>query len=123
MLEEVEELDLVAILEPVELAGVTVKRATLNNMDDIIRKGVRIGADVFVSRSNDVIPEIMGVVPESLEGSEEIKAPVLCPACGSHLVLDGAHYFCENTLSCKPQIGKKHSSLCIKRSNEYCRIF
>ena len=51
-----------AILEPVELAGVTVKRATLNNMDDIARKGVRIGGEVFVRRSNDVIPEIMGVV-------------------------------------------------------------
>ena len=95
-----------ALLEPIELAGVTVKRATLNNMDDIKRKGVRIGAEVFVRRSNDVIPEIMGVVPESLEGSEEIKAPEVCPACGSHLVLDGAHYFCENTLSCKPQLVK-----------------
>lgn len=95
-----------AILEPVELAGVTVKRATLNNMDDIARKGIRIGAKVFVRRSNDVIPEIMGIVPEALEGSEEIKVPAVCPACGSHLVLNGAHYFCENTLSCKPQLVK-----------------
>jgi DNA ligase (NAD+) len=95
-----------AILERVELAGVTVKRATLNNMDDILRKGVRIGAEVFVRRSNDVIPEIMGIVPESLEGSIEIKVPEVCPACGSHLVLNGAHYFCENTLSCKPQLVK-----------------
>lgn len=95
-----------AILEPVELAGVTVKRATLNNMDDIQRKGVRIGAEVFVRRSNDVIPEIMGIVPESLEGSKEIKVPEVCPACGSHLILNGAHYFCENTLSCKPQLVK-----------------
>lgn len=95
-----------AILEPVELAGVTVKRATLNNMDDIKRKGVMIGADVFVRRSNDVIPEIMGVVEDSLENAIEIKVPKTCPACGSHLVLDGAHYFCENTLSCKPQMVK-----------------
>lgn len=95
-----------AILEPVELAGVTVKRATLNNMDDIKRKGVMIGADVFVRRSNDVIPEIMGVVKDSLENAIEIKIPETCPACGSHLVLDGAHYFCENTLSCKPQMVK-----------------
>lgn len=95
-----------AILEPVELAGVTVKRATLNNMDDIKRKGVRINAEVFVRRSNDVIPEILGVVESSLEGSEEIKAPEICPSCGSHLVLDGAHYFCDNTLSCKPQMVK-----------------
>lgn len=95
-----------AILEPVELAGVTVKRATLNNMDDIKRKGVMIGADVFIRRSNDVIPKIMGVVESTLENATEIKVPETCPACGSHLVLDGAHYFCENTLSCKPQMVK-----------------
>ena len=95
-----------AVLEPVELAGVTVQRATLNNMDDIARKGVRVGAEVFIRRSNDVIPEIMGVVPESLEGTEEILAPTVCPYCDSHLVLQGAHYFCENTLSCKPQMVK-----------------
>ena len=95
-----------AILEPVELAGVTVRRATLNNMDDIRRKGVRIGADVFVRRSNDVIPEIMGVVESTIDGSTEITVPETCPSCGSHLVLDGAHYFCENTLSCKPQMVK-----------------
>lgn len=95
-----------AILEPIELAGVTVKRATLNNMDDIKRKGVMIGAEVFIRRSNDVIPEIMGVVEDSLENAIEIEVPKICPACGSHLVLDGAHYFCENTLSCKPQLVK-----------------
>ena len=95
-----------AILDPIELAGVTVKRATLNNIDDIRRKGVRIGAEVFVRRSNDVIPEIMGVVEESLEGSKEINVPETCPACGAHLVQNGVHYFCENTLSCKPQMVK-----------------
>lgn len=95
-----------AILEPVELAGVTVKRATLNNMDDIVRKGVRIGATVFVRRSNDVIPEIMGVVEDSLEGKEEIEAPKICPSCGEELFRDGVHIFCENTLACKPQMVK-----------------
>lgn len=95
-----------AILDPVELAGVTVKRATLNNMDDIKRKGVRIGAEVLVRRSNDVIPEIMGVKEDSLEGTEEIVPPTNCPACGSHLVEEGAHIFCDNTLSCKPQLVK-----------------
>lgn len=95
-----------AILEPVELAGVTVKRATLNNMDDIGRKGVRIGATVFVRRSNDVIPEIMGVVEESLEGTKEIEAPEVCPSCGEALFRDGVHIFCENTLACKPQMVK-----------------
>ncbi|MGU8453455.1 NAD-dependent DNA ligase LigA [Clostridium perfringens] len=95
-----------AILDPVELAGVTVKRATLNNMDDIARKGVRLGAEVFVRRSNDVIPEIMGVVPESLEGTKEIEEPKVCPACGAHLVHEGVHIYCENTLGCKPQMVK-----------------
>ncbi|HBI6898823.1 TPA: NAD-dependent DNA ligase LigA [Clostridium perfringens] len=95
-----------AILEPVELAGVTVKRATLNNMDDIARKGVRLGAEVFVRRSNDIIPEIMGVVPESLEGTKEIEEPKVCPACGAHLVHEGVHIYCENTLGCKPQMVK-----------------
>lgn len=95
-----------AILEPVELAGVTVKRATLNNMDDIQRKGVKIGCHVFVRRSNDVIPEIMGVVEESLKESNEIEPPTTCPYCGSELVQEGVHYFCENTLSCKPQMVK-----------------
>ena len=95
-----------ALLNPVELGGVTVKRATLNNMDDINRKGVRIGARVFVRRSNDVIPEIMGVVEDSLENSREIIPPESCPYCGSKIILEGAHYFCENTLSCKPQMVK-----------------
>ncbi|MBB6715278.1 NAD-dependent DNA ligase LigA [Clostridium gasigenes] len=95
-----------AILEPVELAGVTVRRATLNNIDDIRRKGVRIGAEVHIRRSNDVIPEIMGVVKDSLEDTVEINVPKICPACGSHVVQDGVHYFCENTLSCKPQMVK-----------------
>ena len=95
-----------AILEPVELAGVTVRRATLNNIDDIRRKGVRIGAEVFVRRSNDVIPEIMGVSEDSLENTIEINVPENCPSCGSKIVQNGVHYFCENTLSCKPQMVK-----------------
>ncbi|KGM95960.1 NAD-dependent DNA ligase LigA [Clostridium novyi A str. 4552] len=95
-----------AILEPVEIGGVTVKRATLNNMDDIERKGVKLGSTVFLRRSNDVIPEIMGVVEESLEGAKDIEAPTTCPYCGSEIVQEGVHYFCENTLSCKPQLVK-----------------
>ncbi len=96
-----------AILEPVELAGVTVQRATLNNMDDIRRKGVSIGATVLVRRSNDVIPEILGVVDEEeAEETREIIPPAVCPSCGTPLILDGAHLFCENTLSCKPQLIK-----------------
>lgn len=95
-----------AILEPIELGGATIKRATLNNMDDIKRKGIKLGAEVFVRRSNDVIPEIMGVSESSLENTEEIKVPLKCPYCESDLINEGVHLFCENTLSCKPQLVK-----------------
>lgn len=95
-----------AILDPVELAGVTVKRATLNNMDDIKRKGVKLGCSVFVRRSNDVIPEITGVVENTLDDGIEINPPEKCPYCGSELIQEGVHYFCDNTLSCKPQMVK-----------------
>jgi DNA ligase (NAD+) len=60
-----------ALLEPVELGGVTVRRATLNNLDDIRRKGIHIGALVLVRRSNDVIPEILGVMDEKEARAEE----------------------------------------------------
>lgn len=73
-----------AILEPVELGGVTVKRATLNNLTDIKRKGVKLNSTVFIRRSNDVIPEIMGVVESSLNDNAVIDISILthCPACG-----------------------------------------
>jgi len=95
-----------ALLKPVDLAGATVKRATLNNMDDIKRKKVKIGSEVFIRRSNDVIPEIMGVANENEENTIEILPPKNCPYCNSILVQDGVHYFCENTLSCRPQLTK-----------------
>lgn len=94
-----------AHLAPVDICGVTVKRATLNNYGDICRKRVRVGSDVWVRRSNDVIPEIMGVVwkgdgeaPES-----DVLPPDACPACGGPLEARGAHLFCLNRQTCRPQ--------------------
>lgn len=95
-----------ALLEPLDIGGVTIKRATLNNMDDIGRKGVKIGCHVLVRRANDVIPEILGVVEGSLEEARDIEEPRNCPACGASLIQNGVHLFCENTLSCKPQMVK-----------------
>ena len=92
-----------AHLEPVNFAGVTVKRATLNNWDDILRKKVAIGCKVWIRRSNDVIPEIMGTLNDC-ENKEEIEKPQLCPACNSELHHEGVHLFCPNSLSCKPQL-------------------
>ncbi len=93
-----------AILEPVDIGGVTVKRATLNNWDDIQRKNVALGSKVWIRRSNDVIPEIMGIVEDSDEKAKDIDKPEHCPACGSELIKDGVHIFCPNSLSCKPQM-------------------
>ena len=97
-----------AHLAPVDICGVTVKRATLNNYDDICRKRVRIGSEVWVRRSNDVIPEIMGVVwdGEGEPPETDIQPPTVCPACGGELVKlreDGVHLFCLNRTSCRPQ--------------------
>ena len=93
-----------AHVEPVELAGATVRRATLNNWTDIQRKRVRIGARVWIRRSNEVIPEIMGRVDEFVEGERDVVKPEVCPACGTPLIERGAHLFCPNRDGCKPQI-------------------
>ncbi len=96
-----------ALLEPVEIGNVTVKRATLNNIDDIERKQVRLNSEVFVRRSNDVIPEIMGVVNPDQEDTQEIEIPHYCPYCHSELFRDGVHIFCPNSMSCTPQLVKR----------------
>ncbi len=92
-----------AHLEPVELAGATISHATLNNYDDILRKRVGIGSRVFLRRSNEVIPEILGAV-EGDTPEQAIEKPLRCPSCGAHLEARGAHIYCTNSLSCKPQI-------------------
>lgn len=93
-----------AILEPVDFSGVTVSRATLNNYDDIQRKKVKIGSKVFIRRSNDVIPEILGVVDEKQEGAKEIEKPDHCPYCDTELIEGNVHIICPNSLSCAPQL-------------------
>ncbi|NLG24074.1 MAG: NAD-dependent DNA ligase LigA [Clostridiales bacterium] len=93
-----------AHLEPVELAGATVRRATLNNLGDIARKRVRLGGRVWVRRSNEVIPEIMGRVEEYDADERDIAAPTACPACGAPVIERGANLFCPNRDGCAPQI-------------------
>ncbi len=91
-----------ALLEPVELAGATVSRATLNNYGDIQRKDVKIGSRVLVRRSNEVIPEILGTT-EHYAHSQEIVKPSVCPTCGAETIETGAHLFCSNKL-CKDRL-------------------
>ncbi|MDD6872025.1 MAG: NAD-dependent DNA ligase LigA [Clostridiales bacterium] len=93
-----------AHLDPVELAGATIRRATLNNWGDIERKRVRIGAKVWIRRSNEVIPEIMGRVDEFEADERDVEKPTQCPACGAKLIEKGAHLYCPNRDGCEPQI-------------------
>ena len=91
-----------AHVDPVDFSGVTVKKATLNNVGDIERKKLTLGCTVWIRRSNDVIPEIMGRVEDGAEGAP-ILPPAVCPACGAPLTMRGAHLYCLNRESCKPQ--------------------
>lgn len=93
-----------ALLEPVDFSGVTVSRATLNNYDDIERKKVKIGSKVFIRRSNDVIPEILGVVDKNQPDTKIIEKPTHCPYCGSELIEGNVHVVCPNSISCTPQL-------------------
>ncbi len=94
-------LNPIALLEPVDIGGVTVSRATLNNYGDIMKKGVRIGDRVFVRRSNDVIPEITGVASED-ENAKQIEKPSVCPVCSSPVKEVGAFLYCTGE-QCAPQ--------------------
>ena len=96
----------VAELEPVEIAGVIVKRATLHNIEEVERKGLKIGDTVFVRRAGDVIPEVTAPVETLRDGSEkEIFHPENCPVCGSKLAKDEnkVAYKCQN-IGCQAKI-------------------
>ncbi len=100
------------ILEPTELAGATVRKATLNNMGDIKRKGVKAGARVLIRRSNEVIPEILGTT-EIYPSCEEIIQPTICPDCASPLYENGANIFCPN-LHCRSRVIAKLTNFACK---------
>ncbi len=93
----------VAELEPTELCGVTIRRATLNNFNDILRKKVKIGDDVHIRRSNEVIPEILDVA-KTYNTSTAIVKPTTCPMCGAMLTETVANLYCPNHLGCHQQI-------------------
>ena len=79
-----------AELEPVQLAGTTVSRATLHNMDIIRKRDLRIGDTVLVQKAGDIIPEIVGSIAAHRDGTEQpLSVPTVCPSCGGRLVFDG----------------------------------
>ncbi len=97
----------VANMEPVQLAGTTVKRATLNNEDFIRSFDLHIGDYVYVEKGGEIIPKIVGVDTEArAEGLEPVRFITHCPECGAELVrYEGeAAYYCPNDAGCPPQI-------------------
>jgi DNA ligase (NAD+) len=89
-----------AVLEPVDVGGVTVSQATLHNEDYIVERDIRIGDTVVVKRAGDVIPQVVRVVTDARTGDEEPWSfPEQCPACGTELVRlpDEADHFCPNS--------------------------
>lgn len=95
-----------AILEPVHLSGTVVRRASLHNQDEVLRKDVRIGDMVCVRKAGEIIPEIVSSDPDLRDGTEkEFSMPDSCPVCGSHVTrLPGeVAVRCPNT-SCPAQI-------------------
>ncbi len=102
-------LNPLAILEPVNIGGVLVKRATLHNEDEIARKDIRIGDTVVVQRAGDVIPQIVKVIAENRTGEEvPFVMPETCPVCGSPTMRepDVAMRYCTNA-ACPAQL-KEH---------------
>jgi DNA ligase (NAD+) len=95
-----------AVLEPVEIGGTTVSKATLHNFDEIARKDIRIGDRVIVKRAGDVIPYIVGPIVDARDGDEQpIERPTSCPVCGQPVVqlLDEVALYCENA-ACPAQL-------------------
>jgi DNA ligase (NAD+) len=97
-----------AVLQPVAVAGVTITNATLHNEVQVLAKDVRVGDTVIVRRAGDVIPEVVGSVPEKRpKGAKPWKMPAACPACGQPLVRPEGegHHFCEN-VDCPSRIAQ-----------------
>ncbi|MEK7237717.1 MAG: NAD-dependent DNA ligase LigA [Nitrospirota bacterium] len=95
----------VALLQPVEVGGVTISRATLHNADEVERKDIRIGDTVKVERAGDVIPAIAERVP--IPGEQRrapFRMPDHCPVCGSSVGREGAYFYCTGQLVCGAQL-------------------
>ena len=98
----------VALLDPVDVQGVTISRATLHNAAQVRRLGVREGATVRIKRAGDVIPEVADVIDD---GDGDFTMPETCPVCDGHVVQDGEHHYCTNA-SCPAQLRRSLQHFC-----------
>ncbi|NDK08631.1 NAD-dependent DNA ligase LigA [Candidatus Gracilibacteria bacterium] len=98
----------VANLDPVNVGGVIVRRATLHNYEEVEKKGVLIGDQVWIKRAGEVIPEVISPIVEARTGKEiVIEIPTKCPVCESEVAKDDdkVRYYCTNKFGCKAQVG------------------
>lgn len=96
----------VALLDPVDVGGATVSRATLHNEAEVVRRGAKPGTRVQVVRAGDVIPEVVGPVGDGPDGAGddfEYALPDACPSCGAGTVREGAYVVCPAGLQCPAQ--------------------
>ncbi len=95
----------VALLEPVNVGGVTVSRATLHNAGEVRRKDIRIGDTVRIERAGDVIPEVVERIGQpGQKRGKPFSMPRHCPVCGTEVQAEGAYHYCPNSLSCRGQL-------------------
>ncbi len=95
----------IALLDPVEVGGVTISRATLHNVEEVARKDVRVGDTVKVERAGDVIPDIVERVPiPGEQRGEPFMVPAHCPVCESSVVQEGPIYYCTGQTVCSAQL-------------------
>jgi len=100
----------VAHLTPVKVAGSTVSRATLHNLDEVRRKDIRIGDHVVLHKAGDVIPEVVRSIVEQRTGTErEFQMPLTCPVCGTAVVQDegAVRHYCPN-IACPARVGQEY---------------
>lgn len=107
----------VAVLEPIEVGGVTIERATLHNQDEIDRKDIRAGDYVVVQRAGDVIPEVVAVIKERRpRDAKKFEMPSTCPECNAKAEKTGAIHFCTAGLSCPAQLKEAIKHFTSKRA-------
>jgi len=100
----------VAHLRPTKVAGSTVARATLHNLDEVRRKDIRIGDHVILQKAGDVIPEVVRSLPDKRTGEErEYEMPAACPVCGTAVVRDegAVRHYCPNP-ACPARVGQEY---------------
>ena len=94
-----------ALLQPVDVGGVTVSRATLHNEGEVARKDLREGDRVRIERAGDVIPEVVERVERPNKCANKFHMPEKCPSCGTKVIREGAYVRCPAGLSCRASCG------------------